>query len=103
MGKNIMKIFISGKITGDSNYKEKFNKIASKLESQGHIVFNPSILPFGLTNEEYIKIGFSMLECCDSIFMLKDWKDSRGATLEYQYAKYCDKNIYFEEMGENNE
>ena len=50
-----------------------------------------------------MKIGFSMLECCDSIFMLKDWKDSKGATLEYQYAKYCDKNIYFEEMGENNE
>ena len=92
-----MKIFISGKITNDPNYHEKFNKVASKLSSLGNTVLNPAILPFGMTNEEYMKIGFSMLECCDSVYMLKDWKDSVGAQVEYQYAKYCEKNIIFEE------
>lgn len=95
-----MKIFISGKITGDPNYKIKFNQAASLLNSQEYIVLNPALLPFGMTNEEYMKIGFSMLECCDFVYMLKDWKDSVGAKLEHQYAKYCDKSIIYEEVEE---
>lgn len=95
-----MKIFISGKITGNPNYRIKFNQAASLLNSRGYIVLNPALLPFGMTNEEYMKIGFSMLECCDCIYMLKDWKDSVGAKLEHQYAKYCDKNIIYEELEE---
>lgn len=32
-----MKIYIAGKITGELNYKEKFDITATSLEAQGHM------------------------------------------------------------------
>lgn len=43
-----MKIYIAGKITGEPNYKEKFDIAATSLEAQGHIVLNPAELPEGM-------------------------------------------------------
>lgn len=43
-----MKIYISGKIAGDSGYKEKFARAAAQLERLGATVINPATAP-----EEY--------------------------------------------------
>lgn len=56
---DIMMIYVSGKITGDKNYKQKFEKAANKLISFGYDVFNPAILPNGLEYEQYMQIDFS--------------------------------------------
>ena len=53
-----MMIYVSGKITGDKNYKQKFEKAANKLISFGYDVFNPAILPNGLEYEQYMQIDF---------------------------------------------
>ena len=37
-----MKIYIAGKITGDPNYREKFEKAEKFLAGQGHSVMNPA-------------------------------------------------------------
>lgn len=37
-----MKIYIAGKITGDPNYREKFEKVASSLREHGFSVMNPA-------------------------------------------------------------
>lgn len=42
-----MKIYISGKITGDRRYKAKFREVEKKLAAAGHIVLNPAT-PRGL-------------------------------------------------------
>ena len=47
-----MMIYVSGKITGDKNYKQKFEKAANKLISFGYDVFNPAILPNALEYEQ---------------------------------------------------
>ena len=39
-----MKIYIAGKITGDKNYKEKFDAVEKLLASQGYSVMNPARL-----------------------------------------------------------
>ena len=39
-----MKIYIAGKITGDKNYKEKFDTVEKLLASKGHSVMNPAQL-----------------------------------------------------------
>lgn len=39
-----MKIYIAGKITGDKNYREKFEKVASSLREHGFSVMNPACL-----------------------------------------------------------
>ncbi len=55
-----MKIYIAGKITGEPNYKEKFDIAATNLEEQGHIVLNPAELL--LRNDRYGKghIGYRL-------------------------------------------
>lgn len=91
-----MKIYISGKITGDKNYKYKFKVIEEYLIRAGYTVMNPAILPLGFEHEEYMKICVAMLEVCDAIYMLTDWEDSKGAKEEYEIAKSLGKEILFE-------
>ena len=87
-----MKIYIAGKITGDPNYRRKFDKEAFKLKSNGHIVLNPAILPKGMEHHEYMHICFSMIDVADLIYFLPCWKDSKGAVMEYEYAKQNGKS-----------
>ena len=94
-----MKVFLSGKITGDENYRAKFQAAADVLTAKGFTVLNPAILPDGFTVSEYMKMGLAMLDCADVVYMLSDWKESRGATIEHEYAYYGGKEIkYFTDI-----
>lgn len=94
---NKKKIFISGAITNDSNYLEKFNKAQKIIENEGYIALNPTVIPIGLTPEEYMKIDLAMLDCADAIYMLCDWEKSEGANLEWHYANYMNKIIFYQQ------
>lgn len=65
-----------------------------------YIVINPAKvnaqLPIETTWEEYMKMSMCMLEMCNAIYMLKGWKDSKGARLEYDFAKSKNYKIFFE-------
>ena len=74
-----MKIYIAGKITGDSNYQQKFMNARQDLEKRGHIVISPAVLPEGMTPKDYMKICFAMIDVADAVAFLPDWKDSAGA------------------------
>lgn len=91
-----MKVYIAGKITGLDNYKEHFNKAQHILESQGHIVMNPSILPPGFEHDEYMEICYSMIDVCEMVHFLKNWTDSKGAMMEHEYALQNEKLLSFE-------
>lgn len=91
-----MKIYIAGKITGDPNYKEKFDIAATSLELQGHIVLNPAELPEGMLPADYMRICYAMLDTADAIYLLKDWHSSSGASIERNYAMYTGKPIFTE-------
>lgn len=82
-----MMIYVSGKITGDKNYKQKFEKAANKLISFGYDVFNPAILPNGLEYEQYMQIDFLALSFCQGIYLLDDWEQSSGAKRELEEAQ----------------
>ena len=53
-----MKIYISGKITGDRRYKAKFREVEKKLAAAGHIVLNPATAPEGLRPVDYMRLCF---------------------------------------------
>lgn len=55
-----MKIYISGKITGDRRYKAKFREVEKKLVAAGHIVLNPATAPEGLRPVDYMRLCFAM-------------------------------------------
>lgn len=91
-----MKIYIAGKITGEPNYKEKFDIAATSLEAQGHIVLNPAELPEGMLPADYMRICFAMIDTADAIYLLKGWYSSSGASIERNYAMYIGKSILTE-------
>ena len=62
-----MKIYISGKITGDRRYKAKFREVEKKLAAAGHIVLNPATAPEGLRPVDYMRLCFAMMEAADVV------------------------------------
>lgn len=97
MGDN-MKIFISGPMTNDPNYKEKFFNASIYLKEKfpKAVILNPAILPEGLSDIEYMNIDLTMLKLCDIIYMLKGYEKSKGAGLEYHFAQYSNKKIFYQ-------
>lgn len=97
-----MKIYISGKVTGNPDYIEHFNKAYAHLVDRypDAQIFNPvdimSVFPDGLTYEEIIDFCMYILDKCDTIYMLKGWKESKGANREYGYALGKDMAIMYE-------
>lgn len=91
-----MKVYIAGKITGDENYKEKFERAEEKLKNDGHIVLSPAVLPEGMHQEDYMKICFPMIDVSDAVYFLKGFEQSKGAMLEFDYCRYTAKPRMYE-------
>lgn len=86
-----MKIYISGKITGDKHYKAKFREAEKKLTAAGHIVLNPAQHPTGLSPADYMRLCFAQMETADAVLFLPDYQQSRGAMLEWAWCQYVGK------------
>ena len=89
------KVYIAGKITGESNFKEIFKRAENKFIRQGVIVMNPAELPSGFDYEDYMKVCFAMIDVCDGVHFLSNWQDSEGAKREYNYALATKKTLSF--------
>jgi len=98
-----VKIYISGSISNNPNFKEDFERAEDYLrrEYPNADVINPALvnshLPKSTTHEEYMRMSFCMLDMCDSIYMLSNYEQSKGACMEYGYALAKNKAILFEE------
>lgn len=121
--KEKLKIYVSGPMTGYKDYNyPKFERIAAELRAKGYDVVNPSseVKPM-LNNGKEITIDklhkmmdngqisekeawrcflrgdiVALLVECNAIYMLKNWKKSKGARMERTNAKRMDFE-YFEE------
>ena len=96
-------IYISGRITGEPNYKELFNAAENKLIELGYKVINPVSFEKGMTElnielsyENYIRYSLTKLDEADAIYMLSNWTLSKGACVEIFYAKAMRKEVYYE-------
>lgn len=94
------KIYISGPITGTTDYMERFEKAENYLKSKGYSVVNPAKvnaqMPEDTSYEEYMKMSFTMLDMCQYIYMLDGWHKSTGANRELGYAMAKDMTIMYE-------
>lgn len=91
-----MIVYIAGKITGESNYKARFDAAERVLKEKGHIVLNPTSLPVDMDYEDHMKIDLVMVEIADAVYFLKNWKDIPGAQAEHERAKQLKKRIIYE-------
>ena len=104
-----MKVYIAGKITGldEALVFKKFNESKRQLRRQGCSVMSPAVLASndGFAHSDYMHICFTMIDVCDAVYMQKDWRDSKGARMELQYARSCKKKIFYEDesTGEDSE
>ena len=87
------KIYIAGKITGDPDYKTKFNTAAEAYKKKGYTVLNPSWMPQGMQKADYMRICFAMIDTADVVAFLPGYRLSAGAQLELQYCFYIDKDV----------
>lgn len=89
-----MKLYLAGKITGNPNYRSQFDEVAKVLATEGHTIMYSTNLPAGYTHDEYLHICFAMIDVCEGIALLPNWKESRGAQMEHAYAIMKDKKIF---------
>jgi len=85
-----MRIYISGPITGTSDFRERFRTAAERLTKLGIDFVNPAELyktmP-GAAHVDYIKVCKSMISTCDAMMVLPGFNDSKGCMAEYELAK----------------
>lgn len=104
-----MKVYLSGKITGQSQKVTEVNfRVAEiRLKKQGFEVCNPYTeladrIDLQLIKDEaeqwtaYMKAAITLMMACDSIYMLNDWLDSSGAVAEEIIANFINMPVSYE-------
>jgi hypothetical protein len=94
------KAYISGQISG-LPYDEvvaKFATAEAKLQAQGYETVNPlnNGIPINAPWEIHVAMDVVLLMGCDTIYLLPDWQQSKGATLEKSFAELTGKTIIYE-------
>lgn len=93
-----MIIYISGPITDDPFSEVKFEEAEQYFKSIGFKVVNPFKLDHSknTTWEDYMKTDIQALVECHQIYMLNDWRSSKGATLEHLIATQLKLKIIYQ-------
>ena len=85
-----MKVYISGPITGVKGYMKHFADAEAEVMAAGYTAINPAkvnaMLPPELSHADYMATSIAMLSICDVIYMLPGWQESRGCSIEFEYA-----------------
>ena len=92
-------IYISGPISDDPDYKEKFRAAHQMLEECGFAVIDPTELVKVSDDKDYTdylaEAVWHMLKA-DELYMLKGWSQSTGAKLELKLARLLNKRVQFQ-------
>lgn len=97
-------IFLSGPITGTSDYTSRFAMKEYELHKAGEWVINPAkvcaqIQPHEMFDHDaYLDVTLSLLKNCTTLYLMEGWEDSEGCQAELRYALMHGLTIEFENM-----
>jgi hypothetical protein len=82
-----MKLYLCGKITGDTHYYAKFLRAEDSLYEAGFVPVNPAAcIPATIDWKGAMRRAIRLMLACDGVALLPDWKKSRGAKIEVRLA-----------------
>lgn len=101
------RIYIAGPMTGKPDLnRAEFDKAVDYLASKDFAFFNPSRVAFMHGWDETTSLSviapvlLNTLMLCTHIYMLRGWKESKGATAEHAVAKWIGLEIIYQEGAE---
>ena len=100
-------IFISGRYRAKTEEEKRANiwhalRVSVRLWELGFFVICPHLNTANfefytdLDESVWLEGGLEMLSRCDCVFMLSNWRQSKGAVVEYNLACKLGKEIFFE-------
>lgn len=100
-----MIIYLSGPITGSSDFAAVFDRVRQELEEGGVSVINPAglngVASDGVLGyEDYMTIDKMLLNKAQVLMLLPGWQNSPGCNRELGYAEALDLMIFeYDENG----
>jgi hypothetical protein len=87
--REIMKLYLSGKITGNEDYKKEFAYARLRLEDAGFSAADPADfgLPEDISWQNAMKYAIREMLACDGLALLDTWRESEGARIEVSLAR----------------
>lgn len=81
-------VYLSGAISSDPEYREKFRQAHDKIIAAGaRLCLNPAIFPDGWEYVDYLEHCMLMVRRADVLVLLPCWQQSPGAKAEKAYAE----------------
>ena len=95
-----MKTYLSGQITGlpEDQAFQNFADAQTYFESLNYEVINPMLLPHNHDKrwKSYLREDIKALCDCEAIFMLSNFRNSKGARLEHHIAQELGLTIFYQ-------
>lgn len=104
---SMKRIYIAGKVTGltPEEYKWNFSVAENWIRENLPVRFisNPlkttsHLSPHINTWEQYMVCCFEEILRCDAIFMLSNWRESKGARMEHAIAEELQYRIFYQDI-----
>lgn len=99
-------VYISGKVTGEAmeEVRKKFADAQRQLELKDYSVINPLAVvakhvsdPFNVSWNVAMRLCISAMMQADALYMLKNWRFSKGAVIEHELAERLGIRIMYED------
>lgn len=95
----IKRYYIAGRMANEPGYVQKFLAAQDEVRLLGHEPIDPCTIHDGCCQSwsEFMHHDLRTMLDCDGIYALRDWRGSKGATIEIQLALRLGKEVIYQE------
>ena len=93
------RFYIAGRIANENGYRAKFAQACTEVTLLGHEPVSPCDIHADCHHtkwEQWMVCDIHAMLDCDGVYALRDWRGSKGATVEIQLAMRLGKEIIYQ-------